>query len=346
MSSNPLRLNTSRFEGCTLTGALSVTTAVSGSVSVIHGPSGCAHHNFSLLHTTALEHDGTDVPQILSSGLLENEIIFGGEAALERALAGAASLEPSCIFVLSTCIAETIGDDVGAACRVDRGVPVIPVPTGGFLGGVFEKGVNNALCTIADTAAPATSDGTINIIGEKNLEYEVEENHAELSRLLSVLGLSVNIRFVHHISPDEVALLGRGSFNILRDPGVVPVGDHLTARFGTAYHPSFPSGLSGTLRFIRKVGAGCRVPSRAAVHDEQAVQEDMLAEFSDLSGASIALNGARAPSPAPAVAREVAAALAMKVSAGGCRVPVPLSPPVGTAGVRRMLHRWRRMINA
>jgi nitrogenase molybdenum-iron protein alpha/beta subunit len=341
-----LRSNTSRFGGCTLTGALSVTTSVSGSVSIIHGPSGCAHHNFSLLHTTALEHDGTDAPQILSSGLLENEIIFGGEAALERALAGAASLDPSCIFVLSTCIAETIGDDVGAACRVDRGVQVIPVPTGGFLGGVFEKGVNNALCTIAETAPPGTADGTINIIGEKNLEYEVEENYAELSRLLSGLGLSVNIRFVHRIPPEEVAVLGRASFNILRDPGVVPVGDHLKARFGTAYHPSFPSGLSGTLRFIKKVAAGCRVPSLTAVSDELAVQEDMLAEFSDLSGACIALNGARVPSPAPAVAREVAAAIAMKVSAGGCRVPVPLLPPVGTAGIRRMLHRWRRMINA
>jgi nitrogenase molybdenum-iron protein alpha/beta subunit len=195
-------------------------------------------------------------------------------------------------------------------------------------------------------AAPGTPDGTINIIGEKNLEYEVEENYAELLRLLSVLGLSVNIRFVHHISPDEIAVLGRASFNILRDPGVVPAGDHLKARFGTAYHPSFPSGLTGTLRFIKKVAAGCRVPSRTAVRDELAVQEDMLAEFSDISGASIALNGARVTSPVPAVAREVAAALAMKVSAGGCRVPVPLSTPVGTAGIRRMLHRWRRLINA
>jgi nitrogenase molybdenum-iron protein alpha/beta subunit len=128
-------------------------------------------------------------PQIVSSGLQENEIIFGGEAALERAISGAAALNPSCIFVLSTCIAETIGDDVGAACHVDRGIPIIQVPTGGFLGGVFDQGVNNALCAIADTAHPATRDGTVNIIGEKNLEFEVEENHAELVRLLDALGL-------------------------------------------------------------------------------------------------------------------------------------------------------------
>jgi len=346
MSSNPLPSNTSRFEGCTLTGALSITTSVTGSVSIVHGPSGCAHHNFSLLHATALEHDGVDAPSIISSCLSENEIIFGGEAALERALARAASLSPACVFVLSTCIAETIGDDAGAACRVDWGVPVIPVPTGGFLGGVFDKGVNNALCTIADTAVPSPREGTVNIIGEKNLEYEVEENHAELSRLLSALGLSVNIRFVHHVSPDEIAVLGRASLNVLRDEGQNPVGDHLRARFGTAYLPSFPSGLFCTLQFLKNVAAVCGVPSHPAVTMEQAVQEEVLAEFSDLAHTRIALNGAGLAGSSCGIAREVAGALTMKVSPRGCRVPLPVSPPVGTAGIRRMLHRWRRMINA
>jgi nitrogenase molybdenum-iron protein alpha/beta subunit len=346
MTSNPLPSNISRFEGCTLTGALSITTSVTGSISIIHGPKGCAHHNFSLLHATALEHDGVGAPLIQSSGLSETEVIFGGEAALERVLDSAASLDPTCIFVLSTCIAETIGDDVGAVCRVDRGVPVIPVQTGGFLGGVFDKGVNNALCTIAGLAAPGTMEGTVNIIGEKNLEYEVEENSAEISRLLSALGLCVNIRFVHHVSPDDIAALGRASLNVLRDQGLSRVGDHLEQQFGTVYVPSFPIGLSGTIRFLEKVAAGCGVPSHPAVCEELAVQEEVLAEFSDLSGTCIALDEAGLPSSTSSVAHGVAAALHMKVSRDGYRVPSPLSPPVGTAGIRRMLHRWRRAIHA
>ncbi len=31
---------------------------------------------------------------------------------------------------------------------------------------------------------PVTKDWCVNIIGEKNLEYEVEENYAEVTRLL------------------------------------------------------------------------------------------------------------------------------------------------------------------
>ncbi|WAC04649.1 MAG: oxidoreductase [Methanoregula sp.] len=346
MSLKPLPLNTSRFEGCTLTGALSVTTSVRNSISVVHGPRGCAHHNFSLLHATSLEHDGIGAPAIQSSGLLEKEIIFGGEAALEQALSHAVSLSPSCIFVLSTCIAETIGDDAGAVCRKDWGVPVIPVPTGGFLGGVFEKGVNNALCTLSDMAEPRSSEGTVNIIGEKNLEFEVEENFKEVSRLLSVLGLFVNTRFVHNISDKDIAQIGRASFNVLRDPGACPVGDHLKVRFGTAYIPSFPAGLAGTIQFLEMAAAAGRVPFRSAVADEIALQEEVLNGFSDLAGSSISPNGLKMTSPVYSIVREVTSALDMGFSDTGCHVPVPLDPPVGTAGIQRMLHRWRRAIHA
>lgn len=346
MSSSPLPSNTSRFEGCTLTGALSVTTSVRDSVSIVHGPKGCAHHNFSLLHATALEHDCIGVPAIQSSGLLESEIVFGGEAALERALAGAASSNPKCIFVLSTCIAETIGDDVGAVCGMHRGVPVIPVPTGGFLGGVFQNGVNNALCALSDMAVPCSADGTVNIIGEKNLEYEIEENYTEISRLLSALGLSLNIRFVHDLSPDDLPVLGRASLNILRDTSVRSVGNHLIARFGTPYLPAFPAGLRGTLQFLRQAAGICGVSSRTAIVEERSIQEAMLDDFSDLAGDHIALEGTALASSDINVPRDVAIALGMKVARNGCRVPLPLSPPVGTSGIRRMLHRWRRAIHA
>jgi nitrogenase molybdenum-iron protein alpha/beta subunit len=346
MSLKPLPLNTSRFEGCTLTGALSVTTSVRNSISVVHGPRGCAHHNFSLLHATSLEHESVSSPAILSTGLLEKEIIFGGEAALELTLARAASLSPSIIFVLSTCIAETIGDDAGSVSRKDWGVPVIPVPTGGFLGGVFEKGVNNALCTLSDMAEPRRPESMVNIIGEKNLEYEVEENYTEISRLLSILGLFVNTRFVHNISDKDIAQLGRASFNVLRDPGTCPVGDHIRARLGTTYIPSFPYGLAGTVRFLEMAAAAAGVSSRSAVADEIALQEEVLHGFSDLTGSRIALNGPGMISPMSAIVREVATALNVRVSDDGCRVPVPPDPPVGTTGIHRMLHRWRRAIHA
>ena len=79
---NPLPLDTCRFEGCTLTGALSVTTHVRDAVTVVHGPKGCTHHNFSLLHATCLDNDSIIIPNMVSSNLLDTDIVFGGEPAL------------------------------------------------------------------------------------------------------------------------------------------------------------------------------------------------------------------------------------------------------------------------
>ena len=123
MTLNPLPWSSSRLEGCTLTGALSVTTEVTDGVTIIHGPAGCSQHNASLIHATLLDHDTPHLLRIHSSNLDEAGVIFGGEGALAACIREAAEGDPSAsaIFVLSTCVVQTIGDDVGGVCRRDWG---------------------------------------------------------------------------------------------------------------------------------------------------------------------------------------------------------------------------------
>jgi len=352
MNSNPSPLNSSRFEGCTLTGALSVLTEVRDAVCIIHGPAGCAHHNFSLLHATLFSNDRLEVPRLLSTRLTENDIIFGGEEALETTIARALSLSPApaSIFVLSTCIVETIGDDTEAVCAKPRGVPVIAVPTAGFLGGVFETGIRNALLSVASLARPGTAEPTLsaNLVGEKNLEYGVDENTAEIARLLGRLGIGINLRFVRGISTRDLERLGSATVNILREPALQPVGEDLRRRFGTPYVDSFPAGLSGTCRFLEEVGRICGIDASDAVEEERAYQKAMLEGFCDMAGSRVCFQTAHpmlgADPAAEAVCTECARALDLTVAPDGVLVPFPYPAPVGTAGLRRMLHRWRLLV--
>jgi nitrogenase molybdenum-iron protein alpha/beta subunit len=346
MTSNRLPLNISRFGGCTLTGALSVTTHVRDTVTIIHGPKGCTHHNFSLLHATGFDNDHVTMPDLISTGLSESDIIFGGEATLERTLDAVAKRHISAVFVLSTCIIDTIGDDVAAICRRDRGVPVLQVPSGGFLGGTFQNGVNNALNALADNAEPCTKGWCVNIIGEKNLEYEVEQNYTEVTRLLAALGISVNLRFVRDCSVTDITRLGAARLNILRDDDLRPVGERLHQRFGTPFIPSFPVGLAGTIGFLESVADSFGVKYLRAVHEERVLQEEILTEFNDITGTSIAFDPALKDSDTFRLACEIADEIDITIDRDGCRVPLEISPPVGTTGVMRMLHRWRRAIHA
>ncbi len=336
----------SRSGGCTLTGALSVTTQIRDAASIIHGPKGCAHHNFSLFHASGLDTDQAILPDLVSSALKESDIIFGGEEALAGTIRSVCLRDISAVFVLSTCIVATIGDDVEAVCGRDWRVPVIPVPTAGFFGGSFQDGINNALIALADQASPSPVRPWVNIIGEKNLEYEVEENFAEVVRLLTLLGLPVGLRFVRQLSLDDLAELGAARLNILRDPVLIPVGEHLRQRFGTPYIPSFPTGLSDTLTFISSVAAFCNVDAKRALGTEQALQAEVIADFTDIGDVQGTFCGPVMDSESSRSAREAAEALHIRVSGDPEAYPLPVHPVVGTSGIRRLLHRWRRAIHA
>ncbi len=346
MTSNPLPLNLSRSGGCTLTGALTVTTQVKDTVTVIHGPKGCTHHNFSLLHTTGLDNDQVVIPDLISTDLSEGDIIFGGEQALESVLDSVASRHFKAVFVLSTCIVDTIGDDVVAVCSRDRGIPVLPIPTAGFLGGTFQHGMNNALRVIADTAEPCQKERCVNIIGEKNLENEVEENYKEVTRLLSALGIPVNLRFLRDCSLEDITLLGAARLNILRDNDLSILGQHLQNRFKTPYISSFPAGLEGTIGFLESVADRFGILCLSAVREEKILQDGILDEFEDIAGALVTFDPALKSPDAIRVAREVADRTGIIFDDRGCRIPVQEAPPVGTNGVRRMLYQWRRAIHA
>ncbi|MGA2917342.1 nitrogenase component 1 [Methanoregula sp.] len=345
MSSNPLPVNSSRLGGCTLTGALSVTSRIRDAATIVHGPKGCSHHNFSLLHATWLDNDEILLPDLVSTGLSEQDIVFGGEAALRRSLDRAAGRNVKAIFVLSTCIVETIGDDVESVCEQEYGLPVIHIPTAGFLGGTFQDGVNNALITLAGTVDPGDKVPGVNVIGEMNLEYEVEENYTEIARLLDGLGLPVSLRFVHDIPFDRISRLGSAQLNILRNTALVPVGRYLEDRFGTPFIPSFPHGLSDTLAFLESVASCCTIDGRDSLERERSLQAEMIAAFGDLHGSRAVFDNLWPGQEGLAAAQELAGALGLSPG-GGNDARLPVSSAVGTAGLRRMLHRWRRTIHA
>jgi nitrogenase molybdenum-iron protein alpha/beta subunit len=346
MTLKPLLSNSCRSAGCTLTGALTVTTHVRDAVTIVHGPGGCAHHNFSLLHATSLDNGLITIPPLISTGISEIDVIFGGEGALDRSLDIVIARKPRAVFVLSTCIIDTIGDDVGMVCDTKAGSRVLVIPTAGFLGGSFQTGVNNALIALAGMAEPIKGNGRVNIIGEKNLEYEVDENFTEVSRLLSLLGLSVNIRFVHDLTTRQIATLGAARLNILRDPSLIPVGEYLKEQFKIPYIPAFPVGISGTIEFLESVADACGINPRQAVADECALRKEILEDFADIAGAGVFFSPFSQDPEGCQVAQDIARALRLDILPSGRPVPVPITAPIGISGVRRMLHRWRRALHA
>jgi nitrogenase molybdenum-iron protein alpha/beta subunit/MoaA/NifB/PqqE/SkfB family radical SAM enzyme len=108
---------------------------------------------------------------IASSSLTEEGAVFGGEANLLKGLKNLIDLyEPEVIGVCTTCLAETIGEDVGAivkkfyAQNPDANVKIISVASPGY-GGTQNEGWFAALRSILEqTEQDAAPNGRINVV--------------------------------------------------------------------------------------------------------------------------------------------------------------------------------------
>jgi nitrogenase molybdenum-cofactor synthesis protein NifE len=114
-----------------------------------------------------------------STDLRENDVIYGGETKLYKALTELIDrYQPKAAFVYSTCIIGLIGDDVNAVCKrveEEKGIQVIPVHSEGFKGTKKDgyKAACDALASLLgkDDTTPL-SDVSVNIMGEFNLAGE------------------------------------------------------------------------------------------------------------------------------------------------------------------------------
>lgn len=152
---------------CMPLGAIVPFKGIENAMVIIHGSQGCATY----MRRHMAEHFNEPI-DVASSSITEKGTIYGGEANLRQGLDNLIRLyNPRVVGILSTCLAETIGEDIVGTASVyqqEKGhspVPrLVPVPTPGY-GGSHAEGYFKALVSIVATLCRKTRkhDG-INVI--------------------------------------------------------------------------------------------------------------------------------------------------------------------------------------
>lgn len=124
---------------CAPLGAALASAGVRGTVPLLHGGQGCATY----IRRYLISHFREPM-DIASSSFGESQTVFGGEANLHRALANIdRQYRPELITVATTCVAETIGEDVerllGSFLERNPGhAPIVGASTPSFKDGHIE----------------------------------------------------------------------------------------------------------------------------------------------------------------------------------------------------------------
>lgn len=165
--------------GCAFDGASIALLPITNAAHLVHGPIGCTGNSWG--SRGSLSSNSTTYKIGFTTDISENDIIFGGEKKLYKAIYELITYyNPPAIFVYSTCVTALIGDDLDAVCDAATEkykVPIIPVHSPGFVG---SKNLGNRiageslLSSVIGLSKPEyTTPYDINIIGEYNIAGEL-----------------------------------------------------------------------------------------------------------------------------------------------------------------------------
>jgi len=169
---NFVNLNINPCKMCMPLGAVMAFKGIENSMFILHGSQGCS--TYIRRHMSGHFNEPIDVA---SSSLNEEGTVYGGAINLKKGLANVIKLyDPEVIGVATTCLAETIGEDIkrivqefyseeegNGQINTDK-VKIIPTSTPGY-GGTNSEGYNAALLSIVKELCSNTeANNKVNVI--------------------------------------------------------------------------------------------------------------------------------------------------------------------------------------
>lgn len=296
---------------CSMPGVWRALSFVRGALVIFHSPRPCAHiaHGMDVSSFHRLTAAGTSVRlspvPLLTSGLSENEAVFGGEERLRECIRFAAQkYHPQAVFIANSCVSGVIGDDtqaIAAEMEEELGLPVTAVSAHGFLDGEYYAGYLDAARALVDRfMQPAKrQDGTVVLLGDCGGMHG--EYVKELRRLLSLLGLRVTGQFPSYLALDELQAVPEAELVILlgrrmddeKQAQLAALAAHIRERLGTPYLADvYAVGAEETARWLRCVGQLCHceeAAERAIVAEEASFVAAVEKARNDLAGRRCAL---------------------------------------------------------
>ncbi len=175
---------------CMPMGGILALKGIAGAMVIVHGSQGCSTY----MRRHIAEHFNEPV-DVGSSSLNEKGTVYGGEANLRQALDNIIRVyQPGVIGVVTTCLAETIGEDIvrmSSDYRQERklAIPIVAANTPGY-GGNHSAGYWLTVRRLVETLAIAAErHNKINVFVPNISPADIRE----LKRLLAVMGIKYTL---------------------------------------------------------------------------------------------------------------------------------------------------------
>lgn len=277
--------------------AMHSASAIPRVIPITHCGPGCADKQFmNIAFYNGFQGGGYGGGAVVpSTNATEREVVFGGADRLDELIGASLKILDADLFVVLTgCISDLVGDDVGSVVGEyqKKGVPIVFAETGGFRGNNFtgHEIVTKAIIDqyVGPSDAPKVK-GTVNVwslLPYHNTFWRGDLT--EIKRVLEGIGLKVNILFgPASDGVSEWKKIPQAQFNLVLSPWLgLETAEHLERKYGQPFlHvPAIPAGAKETGAFLRKVGAFAGISKKKVetfIKAEESTYYKYLEDFTD-----------------------------------------------------------------
>jgi light-independent protochlorophyllide reductase subunit B len=256
-----MKLTLWTYEGPPHVGAMRVVTSMEGVHYVLHAPQG---DTYADLLFTMIERRSARPPVTYTTFQARDLGSDTAELFKTAARDAYARFRPELLLVGASCTAELIQDDPGGlAAALDLPVPVLALELPAYqkkenwgAAETFYQIVRRLTPGTEKATGGARSQPSCNILGPTSLGFRNRDDLAEIERLLTGLGIAVNVVAPLGASPADIARLGEADFNVVLYPEIAhSAAAYLKRRFGQPMTTVTPIGVGATRRFVEEVCA-------------------------------------------------------------------------------------------
>jgi light-independent protochlorophyllide reductase subunit B len=272
-----MQLTVWTYEGPPHVGAMRVATGMEGLHYVLHAPQGDTYAD--LLFTMIERRDRR--PPVTYTTFSARDL--GGDTAeLFKTAAQNAydRFQPQAMIVGASCTGSLIQDDPGGLARaLNLPIPVITVDLPAYQRkenwGAAET-FYQLVRALAGPSAPAPGTKRparavdarprCNLLGPTALGFRHRDDIAEITSLLTRLGIDINVTAPMGATPTNLARLGEADFNVVLYPEIAgQAASWLQRTFGQPFTKTVPIGVAATREFIEEVAALAGIDAAATL---------------------------------------------------------------------------------
>jgi len=252
------------MRGCAYAGCKGVVLGPTRDIlQITHGPIGCGFYSWLTRRNQTRPETLSDTNYMtyaLSTDLQEDEIIFGGEKKLKKAIEEAIALfNPKAIGIFSTCPVGLIGDDVHAVAReMEEKYPEVNIfgfSCEGYKGVSQSAGhhvANNKVFTDVVGQIEMRKEGKyiVNILGE----YNIGGDAFEIERIMDLCGFTLHSTFSGNSVYEEFASAHNADLNVVMcHRSINYMAEMMEKKYGIPWFKVNFVGAEATAKSLRKM---------------------------------------------------------------------------------------------